>query len=56
MKQDERAGEKNETPVLREVHQFLQIESVVALGGVARAYIIDFVRLDFIERDQRRDA
>ena len=43
MKQDESAGEENETPVLREVDQFLQIEGVVALGGIARAYIIDFV-------------
>jgi hypothetical protein len=51
MKQDERAGEKNEAPVLREVHQLLQVEGVVALGGIARAYIIDFVRPDFIERD-----
>src|SRR5262249_24306625 len=36
MEQDESAGKENETPVLREVDQFLQIEGVVALGSVTR--------------------
>src|SRR5262249_58765271 len=56
MEQDESADKENETPVLREVDQFLQIEGVVALGSVTRAHIIDFVRSDLVERDQSRDT
>src|SRR5262249_43464102 len=45
-----------QTPVLREIDKSLQIKGVVALGGIARTNVIDLVRSDFGQRDQRRDA
>src|SRR5262245_48366798 len=56
MKQHQTAREQNETPVLRYIDQSLKIQGMVALGGIARANVVDLVRSDFGERDQRWDA
>ena len=53
MKEDESACEENETPILGEVDQSLQVKGVIALGSIACAHVIDLVRSDLGERSQR---
>ena len=56
MEQHHAPGEQQQAVIAREVHDPLQVECVVAPGGIARARVIDLVGLDPAERDQRRDA
>ncbi len=50
------AGEQQQIPVLAQIGDPLHLERAIAHGGIAGAHVVDLVRPDPIERDQRGNA